>query len=204
MGFVAFSAEGTRVASDGPSTPDDLSGALTLWTFPEGRFIRKLPLRPTVISKDWEYAAGYHGITNIATGEALISLPESEYRTCTFSPDSRFVAESSAHDQGHGAQIQVLELPDKKQIASFGAHHSFAMAYSPDGKVLASGHWDPVALWNPLTGERLAALRGFGRYIVALACSPDGRFLITPSTGGLIKWPYDRGGTIRVFQVDDR
>ena len=29
----------------------------------------------------------------------------------------------------------------------------------------------------------------------------DGRFLITPSTGGLIKWPYDKAGTIRVFRV---
>ena len=25
--------------------------------------------------------------------------------------------------------------------------------------------------------------------------------LITPSTGGLITWPYDKGGTVRVFRV---
>lgn len=35
----------------------------------------------------------------------------------------------------------------------------------------------------------------------SVAFSPDGRYLITPSTGGLIKWPYDNGGTIRVFSV---
>jgi len=38
----------------------------------------------------------------------------------------------------------------------------------------------------------------------SVAFSPDGRYLITPSTGGLIKWPYDRGGTIRVFKVVTR
>jgi hypothetical protein len=36
----------------------------------------------------------------------------------------------------------------------------------------------------------------------SVAFSPDGRFLITPSTGGLIKWPYDKGGTIRIFRVN--
>jgi WD40 repeat protein len=35
----------------------------------------------------------------------------------------------------------------------------------------------------------------------SVAFSPDGRYLITPSTGGLITWPYDVGGTIRVFKV---
>jgi hypothetical protein len=35
----------------------------------------------------------------------------------------------------------------------------------------------------------------------SVAFSPDGRYLIAPSTGGLIKWPYDRGGTVRVFRI---
>jgi WD40 repeat protein len=160
------------------------------------------------------------------------------------------------------------------------------MAISPDGMTLATGHWNVVKLWNMNTGQRVAVLRGFGRYVVGLsfskdgsllatgtdfgelqiwdmgrrtklrslhidggvvsdpafspdgrlvavgvygtgtvwlidvstgkivdhqkvsdlgcgsiAFSPDGRFLITPSTGGLITWPYDQGGTIRLFEV---
>ena len=35
----------------------------------------------------------------------------------------------------------------------------------------------------------------------SVAFSPDGRYLVAPSNGGLIKWPYDRGGTIRVFRI---
>jgi WD40 repeat protein len=287
MGFVAFSPDGTRVASDGPATADDASGALTIWSFPEGHFVKKLPLKPpTSLSPDWAYAAGYHGVVDVATGEMLISLPESEFATYAFSPDSRYVAESVPRTRDHGPHIRILELPDKKQVAAFGRYHTDAMAYSPDGKLLATGHWNLVKLWNPATGERVAVLRGLGRYVRALAFSPDdkflaagtdlgaiqlwdvarreklwsltiggqvvstpafspdgtllaigiygtgtawlidtstgkvvdhqavsgigcgavafspdGRFLITPSTGGLIKWPYDRGGTIRVFRV---
>ena len=37
MGSVSFSLDGAMVASDGPIAPDDVSGNLTLWTFPEGR-----------------------------------------------------------------------------------------------------------------------------------------------------------------------
>jgi len=43
MSFVAFSADGTMVASDGPAAADDVSGDLTLWSFPDGRLIKRLP-----------------------------------------------------------------------------------------------------------------------------------------------------------------
>jgi len=35
----------------------------------------------------------------------------------------------------------------------------------------------------------------------SVAFSPDGHYLIAPSTGGLITWPWDQGGTVRVFKV---
>jgi WD40 repeat protein len=203
-----------------------------------------------------------------------------------FSPDSRYVAESLPDQRIHSTHIRVVELASGKQVTAFGKHGSFAMAISPDGATLASGHWDAVTLWNMLSGEQEATLHGFGRYVYGLAFSkdgnllaagtdvgslqiwdmrtktrlhsieiggnfvsqpafspdgqlvavgiygtgtvwlidvhsgkvvdqqrvselgcgsvafsPDGRFLITPSTGGIVTWPYDRGGTIRVFKV---
>jgi hypothetical protein len=51
MSFVSFNQDGTMVASDGPTAPDDVSGNLTLWSFPEGRLIKRLAVRPTAISK---------------------------------------------------------------------------------------------------------------------------------------------------------
>ena len=54
MSFASFSPDGTMVASDGPAAAADLSGNLTLWSFPEGRPIKSLPVVPTAISDDWE------------------------------------------------------------------------------------------------------------------------------------------------------
>src|SRR5262249_28086666 len=61
------------VASDGPATPDDVSGDLTLWSFPEGRLIKRLPGRPTAISANWKYYATSHGVAELATGKPVIS-----------------------------------------------------------------------------------------------------------------------------------
>ncbi len=280
MSFVSFSADGTRVASDASSAPDDVSGDLTLWSFPGGRLIRKVPARPTAISRDWKYYASYNGVGELETGKPVITLPNGTYAVYAFTPDSRYVAESAA------SHIRIVELSSGKPVTAFGAHHAFSLAISPDGVTLAAGYWNVVTLWNLQTGKWEAALAGFGRYVEGLAFSkdgtllaggtdsgglqiwdvrrrvmlqslqfeggdvsapafspdgrlvaagtyctgsvwlvdtgagkildhqtvsdlgcgsvafsPDGRFLITPSTGGLIKWPYDRGGTIRVFEV---
>lgn len=286
MSFVSFSLDGNMVAADGAATPDDVSGNLTMWSFPEGKLIRQVPVHPTALSSDWKYYATYHGVGELATGKPLTSLGNNVYGVHAFSPDSRYVAESSSrHDEG-ASSIRVLELGSSKQVSAFGNRTAFSLAISSDDSTLAAGYWNTVVLWNLVTGERLATLRGFNRYVIGLSFSkdgsflagstdsgglqiwdahrytrvhsiqieggdvsepkfsPDGRFvavgvygtgtaylfdvatgkmldkqkvsdlgcgsvafsqdgtfLITPSTGGLIKWPYDRGGTIRVFRV---
>src|SRR6266700_3156914 len=56
MSFVSFSPDGTMVASDGAAAPGEVSGNLTLWTFPAGQLIRRLPVRAS-LSGDWKYYA---------------------------------------------------------------------------------------------------------------------------------------------------
>ena len=56
------------------------------------------------------------------------------------------------------------------------------VAFSPDGKLLATAHSynvDPgeVMLWDTTTGERVANLRVTDRGVVSVAFSPDGKFL---------------------------
>ena len=44
MSFVAFSPDGKRVASDGATTPEDVTGNISFWSFPEGQLLERLPV----------------------------------------------------------------------------------------------------------------------------------------------------------------
>ncbi len=88
-----------------------------------------------------------------------------------------------------------LTTPDKKPVKA--AHLSLvdALAISPDGKMLASGGYQEVILWNVETGELQQRLTGFSDRVVALAFSHDGKLL---ATGG---GAPTEDGEIKVFDV---
>jgi WD40 repeat protein len=60
-------------------------------------------------------------------------------------------------------------------------HHIDSLAWSPDGRNLATGSWDmSVMIWDVPTGTRAAILRkGFNEVIEKVAWSPDGKILAT-------------------------
>src|SRR4029077_12106060 len=98
-----------------------------------------------------------------------------------------------------GGPLCAPQLPtaDKKPVQA--AHLSLveSLAYSPDGKFLASGSFQEVNIWDAQTGQFRQKLTGFADRVVTLSFAPNGKML---ATGG---GAPTEDGEIKVFEMPE-
>ena len=77
-----------------------------------------------------------------------------------------------------------------------------SVAFSPDGKTLASGSRDnTIGLWEVSSGRLIRSFEGHGSGINSVAFSPDGKTLASGSDDETIKlWEVSSGRLIRSFE----
>ena len=77
-----------------------------------------------------------------------------------------------------------------------------SVAFSPDGKILASGSTDTtIKCWDVTTGRQIRTLQGHSNFVVSVAFSPDGKILASGSYDKTIKlWNVSTGREIYTLQ----
>jgi WD40 repeat protein len=138
---------------------------------------------------------------NAATGARVRTLPEGNavgLNTLALSPDGRLLATSDAFD-AHGISLRNATtgtLIDSltgtlTAINNSGFHQVTALAFSPDGQILAAGYEDgTIQLWNPATRAPIGSpLPATGWSITGLAFSTDSGMLISTDTVHVTPWP---------------
>ncbi|HLA12065.1 MAG TPA: caspase family protein [Pyrinomonadaceae bacterium] len=148
---------------------------------------------------------------DVATGTEFRKLKghSAPVTSIAFSPDGKILASGSRDytvklwDVATGAVLRTLK-GEKTELAAEAGDWAiaFSVAFSPDGKILASGSRDyTVKLWDVATGAVLRTLEGHSQWSHSVAFSPDGRTLASGSYDSTIKlWDVATGALLRTLE----
>ena len=94
------------------------------------------------------------------------------------------------------AGVKIWKSDTGQLIADLPGHpgHLNCVAYSPDGRLLASGSADKtVRIWDLTTRQEIRTLVGHTDWVTDVSFSPDGRRLASSSYDGTVKiWDLTR------------
>ncbi len=201
---AAFSPAESLLAFTSVSYPasDKEQDTLRLWNAVTRQMVAEFPLERECMglafAKDGQTLATSTGLGHITLwrmpdGTKLASYP-SDHES-GLDPATDFAATSDLGLAAYGTtsgQVRVMDLHDGKELWSAVAAKQFitALAFSPDGKTLASaagfGESD-IHLWDVATGKEIGRLEGHQSWVGSLVFWPDGKKLASASADQTIR-----------------
>jgi RNA polymerase sigma factor (sigma-70 family) len=136
------------------------------------------------------------------TGNLVRAIGDAGGRCVAFSPDGRRVAAAGFHlESTSGTPLMTLPIYDVqtgRRVQTLTGHtewETYAIAFSPDGKLFASSGADKqLLIWELATGKVRHQLAAGTTRVIALAFSPDGTLLASGGSDKAVRlWDMTTG-----------
>ncbi len=212
FGCLAFSPDGRIIATGGSRVITKDGPA------------RKGTVNNVSITMDGWITDGIVRLWDTQTGEHIRTLTGQARRvnSVAFSPDGIIIAAGdsltlTADSRGRNPTVHLWDARTGKLLQTLKGHRYDirSVAFSPDGKLLASGGDSaPIRLWDVNTGQQTRTLgRDSTRNLKdldqerpprdgvdSIAFSPDGSTLVSCSILSVLLWDVKRGRVLRKFR----
>ena len=218
---VAFSPDGSRIASGSNWESSDPISSVRVWDAHSGKELAAIrwhysPVRKIVFSPDGLRIAITSGnairIFDSYTGTevAILRGHKGKVESLAFSPDGTRIASGSVSVYGEEKDdtVRVWDIASSSELAVLRGHEApgCSVAFFPDGKRIASGANDgTVRVWDTRNGAELTVLHGHSGTVVSVAVLADGAQIMTGSLDETVRvWDVRSGVELGVFRRQEQ